>query len=51
MTTGLLDLVLKRWYREGSWKFDDVFDGVQAVFGVGEGTRFDNRIDAIFRVM
>ena len=32
-------------------RVDNVFDGVQAVFGVGEGTRFDNRIDAIFRVM
>ena len=29
VTTGLLDLVLKRWYREGSWKFEDIFDGVQ----------------------
>lgn len=28
VTTGLLDLILKRWYREGSWKFEDVFDGV-----------------------
>jgi hypothetical protein len=32
-------------------RVDNVFDGVQAVFGVGEETRFDNRIDAIFRVM
>jgi fructokinase len=29
VTTGLLDLVLKRWYREGSWTVDDVFDGVE----------------------
>lgn len=29
VTTGLLDLILKRWYREGSWKVDDVFDGVE----------------------
>lgn len=28
VTTGLLDLVLKRWRREGSWKFEDIFDGV-----------------------
>ena len=30
---------------------DNAFDRIQTVFGVGEGTRFDNRIDAIFRVM
>ena len=29
VTTGLLDLVLRRWYREGSWTVDDVFDGVE----------------------
>jgi fructokinase len=28
VTTGLLDLILKRWHREGSWTFEDVFDGV-----------------------
>jgi fructokinase len=28
VTTGLLDLILKRWHREGSWKFEDIFDGV-----------------------
>lgn len=28
VTTGLLDLVLKRWRREGYWKFEDIFDGV-----------------------
>jgi len=30
---------------------DNVFDRVQGVFGVGEGTRFDNRIDTTFHVM
>ncbi|XIA62046.1 PfkB family carbohydrate kinase [Bradyrhizobium sp. TZ2] len=29
VTTGLLDLVLRRWYREGSWKVQDIFDGVE----------------------
>ncbi|WP_315833664.1 PfkB family carbohydrate kinase [Bradyrhizobium prioriisuperbiae] len=29
VTTGLLDLVLKRWYHEGSWKVEDIFDGIQ----------------------
>jgi fructokinase len=29
VTTGLLDLVLKRWYREGSWKVEDIFEGVE----------------------
>jgi fructokinase len=29
VTTGLLDLVLKRWYREGSWKVEDIFDGIE----------------------
>jgi len=29
VTTGLLDLVLKRWYRDGSWKVEDIFDGVE----------------------
>ena len=32
-------------------RVDNVFDRVQGVFGVGEGTRFDNRIDTIFHVM
>ena len=31
-------------------RVDNVFDRVQGVVGVGEGTRFDNRIDAIFHV-
>ena len=26
-------------------RVDNFFDGVQTVFGVGEGTTFDNRID------
>ncbi|MGY4402833.1 PfkB family carbohydrate kinase [Bradyrhizobium sp. USDA 3315] len=29
VTTGLLDLVLKRWFRDGSWKVEDIFDGVE----------------------
>lgn len=29
VTTGLLDLVLKRWYRDGYWKIEDIFDGVE----------------------
>ena len=27
---------------------DNSFDRVQGLFGVGEGTRFDNRVDRIF---
>jgi hypothetical protein len=29
---------------------DNFFDGVQGLFGVGQGTPFDNRIDAFFGV-
>jgi len=29
LTTGLLDLVLKRWYRNGSWKVEDIFEGIE----------------------
>lgn len=29
VTTGLLDLVLTRWHRNGSWKTEDIFDGVE----------------------
>lgn len=29
VTTGLLDLILKRWYHEGSWNVEDIFDGIQ----------------------
>ena len=32
-------------------RVDNFFDHVQALFGVGEGTRFDNRFDTRFGVM
>ncbi|MDT5058477.1 MAG: hypothetical protein QOF66_6843 [Mycobacterium sp.] len=31
-------------------KTDNFFDRVQGVFRVGEGTRFDNRVDRLFGV-
>jgi hypothetical protein len=31
-------------------RVDNFFDHIQALFGVGEGTRFDNRIDMRFGV-
>lgn len=32
-------------------RVDNVFDGLQGVLRIGEGTRFDNRIDTFFHVM
>ncbi len=32
-------------------RVDNFFDGIQRVFGVGEGTRFDNNLDRFFGVM
>lgn len=31
-------------------RFDNFLDGIQGLFRVGQGTPFDNRIDAIFGV-
>ena len=34
----------------GHQRVDNFLDGVQAHFGIGEGTMFDNRVDAFFGV-